>query len=114
MTPDPKRPARRRVKPGTREHREVYAKVHARGVRCRLCGSPDVTAHHLVPRSRGGDDVRDNLFPICTREHDEYERGRTRLMVGQAIRLALEPAELAYIIDRAGVGFLDRYYPAVT
>lgn len=111
MRTDPKPLRRVRVASGSREALEVYAKVHHRGSRCRLCSSPRVTAHHLVPRSRGGDDVRDNLIPLCHSCHEEFEHGRQRPLFAAQIRAALEPGEVAYIIKRAGEGFLERYYP---
>jgi 5-methylcytosine-specific restriction endonuclease McrA len=83
--------------------------------RCRICGkrTHHLEAHHLVPRSQGGDDVPDNFVPLCgpwqpschqrvTENHPDALR---------ALRAALRPAEVAYIVERKGQAWLDRRYP---
>lgn len=38
---------------------------------CRICGQqPPNELHHLYSRARGGDDVPENLVPLCTVCHD--------------------------------------------
>lgn len=84
---------------------------------CRVCGETWLpTLHHLVPRSLGGDDVPDNLVPVCghgTRgchglieAHDPETLAR--------LRAALTTAEAAYVLRKKGLPFLDRYYPAAS
>lgn len=109
--PDPKPRPRIRLRPGTLDHERCYAKVHHPGSRCRICGEPYPQAHHLVPRSRGGDDVPENLIPLCELHHSAFERGLNRRELASRIRAVLEPAEVAYIEERAGAAFLDGYYP---
>ena len=41
---------------------------------CRICGHPVIELHHLIRRSRGGDDVADNLVPLCLLCHGELHR----------------------------------------
>lgn len=47
---------------------------------CELCGSIDISIHHIYPRGQGGDDVWENLVPLCgdgTRGcHGGVEAGR--------------------------------------
>jgi hypothetical protein len=89
---------------------------------CRVCGEHAVWAisyHHLVPRSLGGDDVEDNLIPLCgdgtTGCHGKLEnhpRGWER--IAHAVRHSLTPAELGYVLDTKGMEFLERYLPMGT
>ena len=32
---------------------------------CIICGGIDITIHHILPRSQLGDDVWENLVPLC-------------------------------------------------
>lgn len=62
-TPDPK------PRPRIVDHSAGYDKMR-REQRCRLCGATflqgwGLTRHHIVPRGQGGDDVDDNLVPLC-------------------------------------------------
>lgn len=80
--------------------------------RCRVCGSTfGLSRHHLVPRSLGGDDVDENLMPLCEGCHGAFERSRERRLAGALIRAAMRADELAYVVDKKGTGFLERYYP---
>lgn len=65
---DPK-PAKRIV------DKAVYAEFHARFLDCLSCGhmpSFRSEAHHILPRSQGGDDVLANLVPLCRQCHQAY------------------------------------------
>lgn len=80
---------------------------------CRCCGQWGSSFHHLVPRSLGGDDVADNIVPLCGDGvrgcHGDVEaRVPTAL---NALRQSLRPEELRYILRTKGGGFLDRYLP---
>ena len=90
---------------------------------CRGCApetlSPfPVTIHHLVPRSLGGDDVADNLIPLCgdgsTGCHGLWESGwpadEARIVTAR-IRASLSAGESGYVVRKKGEVFLDRYYP---
>lgn len=81
---------------------------------CRVCRRPEnVTAHHLIPRSLGGMWNQDNIVPLCGHGtagcHGDIE-ARHPDACG-ALRLSLTDAEYAYVVETAGEGFLDRYYP---
>src|SRR5262245_62574014 len=58
LGPDP-RPAQRI------RDKEVFEFFHDRGWTCLHCGSPHVTAAHVISRGAGGDDVMANLVPLC-------------------------------------------------
>ena len=32
---------------------------------CVICGGIDISIHHILPRGQGGDDVWENLVPLC-------------------------------------------------
>ncbi|MBE3589998.1 MAG: HNH endonuclease [Firmicutes bacterium] len=56
--------------------RRLRAMVLAREPLCRACAvegrvTPATDVDHIVPRSRGGTDVLDNLQPLCHRHHSE-------------------------------------------
>lgn len=75
---------------------------------CRGCHATTVELHHLIPKSLGGDDVADNLVPLCTDCHRKVHVGcdTTRLDVG----LALTDEEMGHVLNRKGPAFLGRYY----
>jgi len=101
------------------------AKIEAEGS-CRLCrrirlprwlgGNPFdcLERHHLVPRGTGktigGDDLDENLIPLCTRCHRAVEdRERWARM---AVRANLQHDEEDYVIRKKGKWWLDKNYPA--
>lgn len=53
-----------------------WAAIHAsKQGPCRCCGAPPPnTLHHVIPRDRFGDDVAENLVPVCWSCHDLIER----------------------------------------
>jgi hypothetical protein len=100
-------------KPGQRiiEDREGWEglrRIKLRG--CRVCGVDyfRVQLHHLVGRDLGGDDVPDNLIPLCPEHHQQVEE-RKRVACS-LVRQRLSPAELRYILNKKGPDFLERYY----
>lgn len=91
---------------------------------CRVCTLPErnggasahapypLSFHHLVPRSLGGDDVADNIVPLCgdgTRGCHGLIEARDRSALG-ALATALTEAERAYIAARLGAGGMERLY----
>jgi 5-methylcytosine-specific restriction endonuclease McrA len=111
MTSDFKNPARHRA-----DRLEWEQIVKTKLGPCRCCGQWGSSFHHLVPRSLGGDDVADNIVPLCgdgTRGcHGDVEaRVPTAL---HELRESLRPEELRYVLRKKGGGFLERYLPLPT
>lgn len=92
--------------------------------RCRVCGSPYVSLHHLLGGSLRSDEL-DNLIPLCgsgtTGCHGIYTSRmggvsadgvtRTWAEVADRIRRSLTRNETFYVTDRVGQDGLDRRYP---
>jgi 5-methylcytosine-specific restriction endonuclease McrA len=83
---------------------------------CRLCPEPWQDLHHLLPKDGsgtwpGGDDVVDNLIPLCRSCHNLVE---ARLTSARArVRDTLTARNLDYLKRRIGdrwFVFLDRHY----
>ena len=70
-------------RPGTRQQRgytEEYLRVRSRLIQrqpwCSACGSThDLTAHHIVPLSRGGTSAISNLRVLCRSCNSSRGRG---------------------------------------
>jgi 5-methylcytosine-specific restriction endonuclease McrA len=53
--------------------------LHRDGWRCQRCGTmSNLEAHHQQFRSRGGDDLEQNLITLCSACHSLVHRARTR------------------------------------
>lgn len=93
---------------------------------CRLCCHSlnalnlrgiGLTRHHLIARIQGGDDVDDNLVPLCgngtTGCHGDVEHYRA--MARERLRRVLTQDELRYVNERGAEqgkpGLLDTLYP---
>lgn len=84
------------------------------GERCRCCGlNMAETLHHLVPRKpHCGDDVADNLIPLCG-DGTRLCHGHVTANEQPWLRLiaeSLTDAEYAYIIGKLGEGGLERLF----
>jgi 5-methylcytosine-specific restriction endonuclease McrA len=104
IRPDAKRSRRVVGRPGWAE-----PKLQVEG-RCRVCQAPGALhAHHLVPRSQGGDDYWINIVPLCQACHAAIhaEHSATR----SALRALLTPDETLYVDARQGRAWLDDRYP---
>lgn len=109
--PDPKRAARIKLPP--RDYRLLLRRMREAFPVCELCEErASETAHHVVPRGQGGDDLDVNLAMLCgdgTRGcHGRVEESahyRSKL------RAKLRPETVAYAIARMGEGWLDGKYP---
>jgi hypothetical protein len=109
--PDPKS---RTLARGERRYRRKVASpkqwqaiIAAKGSSCRLVHAGFVLAtygpvqyHHLVPRDMGGDDVADNIVPLCPTDHELITRGNATALYRLGERLT--DAEYAYIVGRLG------------
>ena len=108
VTPDWK-PAKRQ-KATTQRWKVIRAGLDER---CALCGDPSQSAHHIVRKAQGGDDVPENLLAVCghgTRGcHGLIEARNKPALV--AARYALTPVQLAYVLRKKGRVWLDRAYP---
>jgi hypothetical protein len=83
---------------------------------CRVCCDPCangrlyglVQFHHVVARVHGGDDVADNLVPLCPSCHGlvtSRERWTCEWLLAE-----LTDAEYAYMIERGGDDYAERAY----
>lgn len=121
MAADPKPRARFVANPRqwAKLRRDLIGSTYAK---CAGCGeffaAARLSLHHLIPRSLGGDDLAQNLVPLCgtgtTGCHGEFEtRGKGWLDVAAGIRawLAARPLAVAYVTEKKGDSFLNRYYP---
>ena len=87
--------------------RVVYGELCAAG-----CGQRANSAHHIVSRAQGGDDVLDNLVGLCGDGvagcHGKVEaRDPT---VRRHLYERLPPAKVAYAERKMGEGWLARQY----
>lgn len=104
---------------GTRRYRRKVASarqwqqiVAAKTGPCRVCVRPAsnghgfhvVTFHHLVPRSMGGDDVEDNIVPLCGDGTRGCHGAVTQRASGalHALDLSLSEAGRAYVVGKLG------------
>lgn len=80
-----------------------------KGGTCRVCNTRDGDhLHHLVFRSDYGDDVADNLVPLCAVCHGRvHARWGTS---GADLIVSLTDAEYAYMIERGGEDYPERAY----
>lgn len=79
---------------------------------CRCCGGRAHSLHHLVPRSRGGDDVAANLVGLCgdgtTGCHGAVEAHSGLTLAVLAERLTDE--ERSYVFAKLGPAALTRLF----
>lgn len=86
-----------------------------RACRCG-CGRPVSDAHHVLPKSLGGDDVEDNIVGMY---HDchmalEHDASDWAAVVRSKVGVNLRWEEIAYVVRKRGfeqgIDFLKRYY----
>jgi 5-methylcytosine-specific restriction endonuclease McrA len=120
VTPDPK--SRTLDRPRKKYRRKVasrkqWAKIVAEKVGpCRVCGSVasngrmhgHIEFHHIVSRQDGGDDVAENVAPLCPDCHGLVTR-RDDLACYHLLR-TLRDSEYAYMVDRGGELYAERAY----
>jgi len=79
---------------------------------CRVCTLGPlwhtITLHHLVPRDRHGDDLADNMAPLCLDCHDAIERGSLAALA--LLRESLTDAEYAYVVGKLGESGMERLF----
>lgn len=78
---------------------------------CWCCGARWTELHHILNRSHGGDDVVENLAPVCSQCHGRIE---ARDPVARSLlRGALMLSNLHYLEGKVPdvEGWLERHYP---
>jgi hypothetical protein len=80
---------------------------------CRVCSNAvGATLHHLVSKSLGGDDVADNLVPLCgsgtTGCHGLVEDHN--MWACDLLGRRLSDGERAYVVGKKGAYFLESRY----
>ena len=110
------RPKRKRP---TKTSPERVAEIRAKKCEsCRLCGATgNVNAHHLIPRGMGGtiggEWTESNVVGLCgsgtTGCHGLIEARDPAATY--LLRASLTDAEYAYVVGKAGEGWLERRYP---
>lgn len=79
---------------------------------CRVCGGDSlIQLHHLVARADFGDDVPENIIPLCLDCHGAIERRNPRIAAIMLERLT--DAEYAYAVERGGEAYFERHYGLV-
>ena len=94
MTPDPK-PTKRIVDSAAGKNKLALEP------KCRECPKPATDPHHVVLRSQRGDDVEDNIVPLCFRCHRSYHDGKTSIR--------LKPREISYVFEKVGRNYGIEY-----
>jgi hypothetical protein len=56
--------------------KDVLRKFHETKPECLCCGNSHAHAHHLISRGQGGDDVLENLIPLCELCHTALHDSR--------------------------------------
>ena len=103
MTADPKRGPRVR-------NPDLMRAMHTEHRECCLCGRTNrLELHHVLPRGRGGDDVRSNLVWLCAEQHGRITSNdaATRLLLRRHLE-ARRPDTLSYLNRKMGDGWLQR------
>lgn len=103
----------RRVVAGPKQWQALHA---TKAGPCRICADPGsnghvhsrIHLHHVVSRQDGGDDVADNLVPLCPTDHDLVTR--RDLIACRILLAALTDAEYGYAVQRGGEQFFERAY----
>lgn len=71
------------------------------GQRCLYCAQPRaVDAHHVLPKSRGGDDLMDNLVPLCRRCHGAVHGSPYLIELEPGKNLRVEASHVRRVIGR--------------
>ena len=85
----------------------------AKGAACRL-GNLEcyghATYHHIVPRRSPyfGDDVADNIVPLCHLHHTHIEGAR--IYYHELLAKSLTDAEYAYVVGKLGESGMERLF----
>jgi hypothetical protein len=113
-------PKSRQLARGDRRYRRKIASpkqwqaiIASKGRSCRclrptsLCESW-IEYHHVVARDHDGDDVADNIVPVCHRHHMAITARWPEVV--KTLLANLSDAEYAYMIQRGGEDYPERAY----
>ena len=78
---------------------------------CRACSfraDKAIDPHHIVFREDGGDDVAENIVPLCRRCHDDLHQRSP--LIARLLLSKLSDAEYAYMVERGGEDYAERVY----
>ena len=119
-------PKSRQLARGERRYRRKVASpkqwqaiIAAKQGPCRVCEAlvgaftlpPEgVEYHHVVSRAQGGDDVGDNIVPLCSLCHGDVTR-RFQPSLG-VLAVSLSEAERAYVVGKLGPDGMRRLFGA--
>lgn len=86
---------------------------------CRVCVLPEsngsywkqIELHHLIPRSRGGGDVAENIVPLCRSCHGLVTRYDTYAL--RALGSSLSADERSYVVRMLGKYGPERLFGVV-
>ena len=82
----------------------------AKGGPCRVCTkrASVIEMHHVVLREHAGDDVAENLVPLCRPCHTALHNRAPA--IARLLLARLSDAEYAYMIERGGEDYAERVY----
>jgi len=96
--------------------KQWQAIIAAKGGACRVCGIPAglsaSTFHHLVPRDRHGDDIADNIVPLCFVCHELVEWQSSFAL--SLLHDSLTAPERAHVLARLGADGMRRLFGVTT
>lgn len=116
-------PKSRQLARGAKRYRRIVASpkqwaaiVTAKQGPCRVCLDPAANGrmygriefHHLVSRAQLGDDVPDNIVPLCPDCHLSVTSNNPVPLA--ALAASLTDGEYAYVIGKLGEAALERLY----
>jgi hypothetical protein len=81
---------------------------------CTACGMRPVERHHVVPRSQSGDDVIENLCPLCHGCHTKlegHESGWERIAAAVRVYVLTNRPRCVYVIGKIGWDRFNKRYP---
>jgi 5-methylcytosine-specific restriction endonuclease McrA len=107
---------RRRYRRKVASPKQWQAIVAAKVGPCRVCCDPcsngarfsRVQFHHVIARDHFGDDVPDNIIPVC--EHCHHRVTSRAAAESRALLASLSDAEYAYMVERGGEDYAERAY----
>ena len=76
---------------------------------CRVCSTRlFVDPHHIVLREHGGDDLPENVAPVCRDDHAALHNRAPAIV--RLFLSRLTDAEYAYAVGKAGEDYFERAY----